>query len=101
MAAVVADDGGQLEAAEYAVTPITILAAFPGAVKNGSDHNLVPLIEGGKSALGRQIRLVRRAKVTVEVGGCIKSLAERVVTHEGEVIAEALLDLQNAALIKS
>src|SRR5215467_9201181 len=59
----------------------------------------MPLVESGKPAISRQVCFVSRE--VVEVGGVVVSFAVGVVRHQRIVLAEALLELQNAALEQS
>src|SRR6476646_1938050 len=93
MPAVIADDGCELKARKDGI--------FPRAVEDGSQNEFVALVEVRKTAFGSEIGVVYRAKVAVEVRGGIKRLAVGVIADEREIVAEALLDLNDATLVES
>src|SRR6266567_2649419 len=92
MSRVIAENRRELEIREKLV--------FPGGLHHAGNHKLVPLVKIGKTAFGGKIRIVSRAKVAVEVGGGAETLAERVIQHQGDVVAETLFNLQNPAFVK-
>ncbi len=93
MAAVKAHNGGELEAGQECV--------FPRAIEDSGGDKLVPLIKLGEAAFGRQIGIVLRPEVTVEVCGSVIRFAIGVVGEEREVVAEAFFKFDDAALVKS
>src|SRR6185437_8587220 len=93
MPAVIADDGGDLKARKDGI--------FPRAIEDGSENEFVALVEVRKTAIGAEISVVYRAKVAIEVRGSVKRLAVGVVANKREIVAEALLDLNDAAFVES
>src|SRR6266550_1819502 len=73
---------------------------FPWTINNRGSDNLVPLIKVGEPTFGRQVGIVLRSKITVEVSRSVKRFAVSVVADESEVVAEALLEFDDSPLVK-
>ena len=93
MGTVVANNRGQLEARK---DPI-----LPGALQHGRDDYLVPLIKGRKTTFRRQISLIIRSVVSVEIGYLVNGFTVGVIPEDGVAITEALPDFENTAMVKS
>ena len=74
---------------------------FPRAVENSGGHDFVALVELGEAAIEIDVGGVLWAIVAVEVGGGIDSLAKCIVTEQGEVRTETLLDFEDAPFVES
>src|ERR1700722_2429919 len=92
MSAVVTEDRSQLESGQNAL--------FPGAVDHAGDHHFVPLIKLGETAVYVDVGWILRAIVAIEIRRRVKGFTVGVIPKEREVIAEAFLDLQDAALVQ-
>ena len=92
MAAAKSHDGSQREPGHKRV--------FPWTINNRGSDNLVPLIKVGEPTFGRQVGIVLRSKITVEVSRSVKRFAVSVVADEREVVAEALLEFDDSPLVK-
>src|SRR5258708_21517295 len=92
MSAVVTEDRSQLESGQNTL--------FPGAVDDAGDHHFVPLIKLGETAVYVDVGWILRPIVTIEICRRVKGFTVGVIAKEREVIAEAFLDLQDAALVE-
>jgi len=92
MPAVKTNNGRKLEAREG--------GAFPRAMDDRRRDNLVPLIKVGEPSFGRQISVVLRPKVTVEICRSVQCFAIGVVANECEVVAELLFEFDDSTLVK-
>src|ERR1700733_1785230 len=61
----------------------------------------MPLIKFGETAVQVDIGWILRSIVAVEIRRRVEGLAVSVIPEQRKMIAEALLDFQNAALVKS
>src|ERR1700684_1880265 len=73
----------------------------PRAIEDTGDYHFVPLVELRKRSIQAEVRRILWAVIGVEVGGCIKSFAVRVVSENREVIAEAFFHFYNQSFVKS
>src|ERR1700722_20688117 len=92
MSAVVTEDRSQLESGQNAL--------FPGAVDHARDHHFVALIKLGETAVYVDVGRILRPIVTIEICSPVKGFTVGVIPKERKVIAEAFLDLQDAALVE-
>ena len=60
----------------------------------------MPLIKRRTAALFGEIRLIHGPKVAVEIRDLVDGFAIRVIPDQCEVIAEALLDFEDTAVVK-
>ncbi len=92
MRTVVADDGGYLKAGKDAVLPRTF--------HHRRDNYLVSLVKRRPTPLSREICLIHRPKIAVEIRDLVDGFAVRVIPDQGEVPAKAFLDFENTAVVK-
>src|SRR5690349_181087 len=93
MPAVKTNNGGNLKTRERSI--------LPGTINDRCPNNLVPLIEFGQSPFRRQVGIVLRPEVAVEVRCRVEGFAVRVVSKQSEIVAETLPDLDNGAFVES
>src|SRR5262249_14518710 len=92
MSAVVTDDGRQLEAGKE--------STLRGTLHHAGHHHFMPLVKVGEAAFSRsKVGLIEWRKVAIEVSCVTDGLAVGVAGHQGHVAAEALLHLEDAAMI--
>ena len=93
MAAVVAEDRCQLEAAED-------LRLLQGTLKDSGNHDLVALIEIRQGIIAAQAGGIKRRIVAVKVGRVVGCAAVSVIRQDREVVGEVLLEFKKAALVQ-
>src|SRR5580700_1647546 len=74
---------------------------LPWAVDHSGRHDLVAFIEFGERAVQLQIGRILRAEVGVEIGAGVEGFAVGVACEEREIVAEAFVDFDNAALVEA
>src|ERR1700722_6102131 len=84
MPAIVGKNGGQLKTGKDGIRPRT--------VNDTGHHDLMALIEFGKSAVGAQVGRILRAIIAVKISHRVESFAIGLIAQHGKIIAEALLD---------
>src|SRR5271155_4336337 len=75
-------------------------SVLPGAVDHSGYHDLVAFVKFGERAVQLQIGRILRTEVGVEIGAGVKGFAVGVISEEREIIVEAFVDFDNAALVE-